>query len=65
MATNETTHLRLQFLSWEAQKMKHLRFSHQQVFFDPFTAVRVKSLLTDEFFNSKVVQDLEAFQQSK
>ncbi len=55
MTTNETMHLRLQFLSRVAQKeLKHLQFSHQQVFSEAFTAERAESLLVDEFLAEKV-----------
>jgi len=55
MTINETTQLKLNFLSRVAQKeLKHLLFSHKQVFYEPFTAERAKHLLTDEFLAEKV-----------
>lgn len=55
MTNNDVTQTKLKFLSDVAQKeLKHLRFSHQQVFSEPFTAVRAETLLTDEFLAEKV-----------
>lgn len=55
MTINKTRQLRLQFLSRVAQKeLKHLQFSQQQVFTEPFTAERAESLLMDEFLAEKV-----------